>query len=261
MRLRLIAPADLNPEQRPVYEDMRTGIEKNFQGFSTIAKGGALMGPWNPWLHEPKFGKPIWELTKALSFSPSPKPVREVAILVTGAKFRAAYEIYAHVMLAERRGLSDEKLATIVAGQRPNDLARDEAIAYDVASALVGHGVLPELTYRQAVQAFGVTTITTHITSDELRRIRRGREGMRSGWSRAGSWTVGRSQRAMSLATSPCARSARSFARGGPARWVRTCRLTRLMRCASSARGSRRTRTCRSSRCARRLTVTRFANC
>jgi len=137
MRLRLIAPADLSPEQRPVYEDMRTGIEKNFQGFSTIAKGGALMGPWNPWLHEPKFGKPIWELTKALSFSPSlPKPVREVAILVTGAKFRAAYEIYAHVMLAERRGLSDEKLATIVAGQRPNDLARDEAIAYDVASAL-----------------------------------------------------------------------------------------------------------------------------
>jgi alkylhydroperoxidase family enzyme len=114
------------------------------------------MGPWNPWLHQPKFGQPIWELTKALSFSPSlPKPVREVAILVTGAKFRAAYEIYAHVMLAERRGLSDEKLATIVAGQRPNDLARDEAIAYDVASALVGHGVLPELTYRQAVQAFG----------------------------------------------------------------------------------------------------------
>ena len=41
MRLRLIAPADLSPEQRPVYEDMRTGIEKNFQGFSTIAKGFA----------------------------------------------------------------------------------------------------------------------------------------------------------------------------------------------------------------------------
>jgi hypothetical protein len=143
MRLRLIAPADLSPEQRPVYEDMRTGIEKNFQGFSTIAKGGALMGPWNPWRHEPKFGKPIWELTKALSFSPSlPKPVREVAILVTGAKFRAAYEIYAHVMLAERRGLSDEKLATIVAGQRPNDLAR-------------GWSVTAWLTYRQAVQAFG----------------------------------------------------------------------------------------------------------
>jgi 4-carboxymuconolactone decarboxylase len=71
MRLPLISPSDLSSEQRPVYEDMRTGIEQTFQGFSSIAENGALMGPWNPWLHEPKFGKPIWELTKALSFSPS----------------------------------------------------------------------------------------------------------------------------------------------------------------------------------------------
>jgi len=156
MRLSLIARDDLSPEQRPIYDDMRAGIEKHFQGFRTIAENGALIGPWNPWLHDPKFGKPIWELTKALSFSPSlPRPVREVAILVTGAKFRAAYEIYAHVIVGEQRGLSDDKLATIVAGQRPTDLTRDEAIAYDVASALVNHGVLPELTYRQAVQSFG----------------------------------------------------------------------------------------------------------
>jgi 4-carboxymuconolactone decarboxylase len=103
---------------------MRAGIENSFQGFTSIADNGALLGPWNPWLHEPKFGKPIWELTKALSFSPSlPKPVREVAILLTGAKFRSAYEIYAHVMVAERRGLSDDKLATIVAGSvRPISL-------------------------------------------------------------------------------------------------------------------------------------------
>lgn len=156
MRLPLIAPAELSPEQRPVYDDMRAGIEKNFQGFKTIAANGALMGPWNPWLHEVKFGKPIWDLTLALSVAPSlPRPVREVAILVTGAKFNAAYELYAHVIAAERRGLTDDKLATIVAGQRPGDLAREEAIAYDVASALVQQGALPELSYRQAVEAFG----------------------------------------------------------------------------------------------------------
>jgi 4-carboxymuconolactone decarboxylase len=156
MRLPLITPADLSTEQRPVYDDMRAGIEKNFQGFKTIAENGALLGPWNPWLHEPKFGKPIWELTLALSVSPSlPRTVREVAILVTGANFHSSYELYAHVIAAERRGLSDDKLATIVAGQRPDDLTREEAIAYDVASALLHHGTLPELTYRQAVQAFG----------------------------------------------------------------------------------------------------------
>jgi 4-carboxymuconolactone decarboxylase len=156
MRLPLIPPAALSPEQRALYDDMRAGIAANCKGFAAIRDDGALMGPWNPWLHEPRFGKPVWELTKALSGKPSlPPAVREVAILVTGAHFRAAYELYAHVIVAENRGLSDEKLATIVAGQRPVDLTREEAAAYDVAAALVNGGVLPELTYRTAVATFG----------------------------------------------------------------------------------------------------------
>jgi alkylhydroperoxidase family enzyme len=157
MRLPLIAPADLTAEQQPLYENMKAGIEKNFQGFKTIAENGSLLGPWNPWLHEPKFGKPIWDLTLALSISPSlPRPVREVAILCTGAVFHSAYELYAHVIAGERRGLSDDKLATIVSGQRPSDLTHEEGVAYDVASSLLHHGTLPELSYRAAVQAFGV---------------------------------------------------------------------------------------------------------
>jgi alkylhydroperoxidase family enzyme len=135
---------------------MRKGIETNFKGFTAIDDRGALIGPWNPWLRFPKFGAPVWALVRALSTSPSlPRPVREVAILVTGARFHAAYEIYAHVLVAELRGLPDDKIATIVAGQPPSDLAREEAVAYDLASALVAGGVLPELTYAQAVEEFG----------------------------------------------------------------------------------------------------------
>jgi 4-carboxymuconolactone decarboxylase len=156
MRLPIIPPAELSAEQKPLYDDMRQGITANFQGFVNIRDDGALLGPWNPWIHEPKFGKPVWELTKAMVSNPSlPAAVREVAILVTGAHFKSAYELYAHVIVAEHRGLSDEKLATIVAGQRPADLTRPEAVAYDFASALVNGGVLPELTYRAAIQEFG----------------------------------------------------------------------------------------------------------
>ena len=115
-----------------------------------------MIGPWNPWLRFPKFGAPVWELVKALSTAPKlPRPVREIAILVTGAHFHSAYEIYAHVLVAELRGITDDKIATIVAGQRPVDLTREEAVAYDLASALVGGGTLPALTYRQAVGLFG----------------------------------------------------------------------------------------------------------
>src|SRR6516164_7997046 len=136
MRLPIISPDKLTDEQKTLAADMKEGIAKSFQGFVNIRGDGALLGPWNPWLHEPKFGKPVWELTKAMAFNPSlPPAVREIAILVTGAHFKAAYEIYAHVIAAERKGLSDEKLATIVAGQRPVDLTKQEAVAYDFAGA------------------------------------------------------------------------------------------------------------------------------
>jgi 4-carboxymuconolactone decarboxylase len=68
-------------------------IEKYFQGFVNV-RDGALLGPWNPWLREPKFGKPVWELTKAMVSQPSlPATVREVAILATGSQFRSAYAL------------------------------------------------------------------------------------------------------------------------------------------------------------------------
>lgn len=156
MRLRPISPDKLAAEQRPFYDDMQAVIAKNFQGFKSFDDAGALIGPFNPWLQEPQFGKPIWELAKALATAPSlPPTVRELSILVVGAKFHAPYEMYAHVALAERRGLPDDKLATIVAGQRPSNLTEQEAIAYDVTSALLAGGVLPELNYRAAVKAFG----------------------------------------------------------------------------------------------------------
>jgi alkylhydroperoxidase family enzyme len=156
MRLPVVSPADLNEEQKPLYEDMRKGIQASFKGFVNLRSDGALLGPWNPWIREPKFGRPVWELVKTMVADPSlPPAVREVAILVTGAHFRSGYELYAHVLVAEQRGLSDDKLATIVAGQRPADLTKQEAVAYDFASALVNGGVLPELTYKAAVEQFG----------------------------------------------------------------------------------------------------------
>jgi 4-carboxymuconolactone decarboxylase len=62
--------------------------------------------------------------------------------------------VFLPLLVAEARGLPDDKIATIVAGQRPSDLSREEAVAYDVAAALVSGGLLPELTCRRAVTLF-----------------------------------------------------------------------------------------------------------
>jgi 4-carboxymuconolactone decarboxylase len=156
MRAPPIPPSKLDPSTRPLHDEMRAAVERDFKCFIAIREDGALLGPWAPWLRYAKFGRPAWEMTKAVSLGASlPPAAREVAILVTGAHFRSGYELYAHVSVAESRGLADTKLATIVAGQRPADLTGEEAVAYDVASALVAGGTLPELTWRAAVTAFG----------------------------------------------------------------------------------------------------------
>jgi alkylhydroperoxidase family enzyme len=156
MRLPLIPLDTLTPEQKTLYADMKNGIQNNFKGFTAINETGQLIGPWNPWLRFPQFGGAVWEYTKAMSASPKlPRQVREIAILVTGTKFHAAYELYAHVLIAELRGLPDEKITTIIAGNRPNDLTEEEAVAYDLASSLVTGSTLPALTYNRAVGAFG----------------------------------------------------------------------------------------------------------
>jgi 4-carboxymuconolactone decarboxylase len=156
MRLPLIAPADLTPEQKPLYEDMKKGIAGNFNAFVTLREDGALMGPWNPWLHEPGIGNAIWDLTLAMTANASlPDPIRQVVILVVGARFDAAYEIYAHIAVAEREGMTEERLATLVANLKPTDLSAQESIAFDVAYALVRGGTLPEPLYRLCVKTFG----------------------------------------------------------------------------------------------------------
>jgi 4-carboxymuconolactone decarboxylase len=156
MRLPLLPPDKLTAEQRVLYDDMKNGIETSFKGFKAIGDDGSLIGPWNPWLQFPQFGGPVWNLVKALAANPKlPKSVREVAILVTGTHFHSGYELYAHILVAELRGLSDEQIATIVAGERPTDLSKDEALAYDMASALVSGRLLPQLLYDQAKKTFG----------------------------------------------------------------------------------------------------------
>lgn len=156
MRLPLIPPEELTAAQRPLYDDMRKGIASNFNAFKVESDDGALMGPWNPWLHEPRIGKAIWDLTLAMTAEATlADNVRQIAILVVGARFDAAYELYAHIAVAERDGMSLERLATLVADIKPTDLAPDESVAYDLSYALVRGGVLPEPLYRLAVQTFG----------------------------------------------------------------------------------------------------------
>jgi alkylhydroperoxidase family enzyme len=156
MRLPLIHPAELTTEQKALYDSMRLGISSNFNAFKVEREDGALMGPWNPWLHSPAIGKAIWDLTLAMTANAVLSDnVRQIAILVVGAHYKAAYELYAHVAVAEKEGMSSERLNALVAGLKPDDLSKEENVAFDFSYALARGGILPEPLYRQAVTTFG----------------------------------------------------------------------------------------------------------
>jgi 4-carboxymuconolactone decarboxylase len=155
MRLPLIVPAELTSEQKALYDDMRRGISSNFNAFKAVRDDGALMGPWNPWLHEPGIGKAIWDLTLAMTANATlADNVRQIVILVVGhastLRMRST-----PISQSEHEGMRPDRLATLVANLKPTDLNEDESVAFDVAYKLVRSGTLPEPLYRLAVDAFG----------------------------------------------------------------------------------------------------------
>ena len=79
-----------------------------------------------------------------------------------------------------RAGLAEQKIASIVAGERPSDLTDDERVAYDMAAALNRGGPLPETTYLATLSTFGERASPKS-----------------SSWSDASRWSVSRSTPSM----------------------------------------------------------------
>lgn len=156
MRLATLPPDRLSPEQKALYERNCEQITKSFGSFKTTNDDGSLLGPWGVFLYEPAVGQAHYDQIAAItSLGHLSEAVKQVAILVVGAHYQAAYELYAHAATAVSKGMSGGKVATICAGQRPINLSAEEAVAYDVASALVGGGVLPGSCYAGALEIFG----------------------------------------------------------------------------------------------------------
>ena len=156
MRLPLLTPDQLSDEQKKLYADMKDGIQSKFNAFEAVSEAGELLGPWNPWLHAPRIGGAIWDLTKAMSMEATlPEESRQVAILVTGARYDAAYEIYAHVAVGKVAGLDEATMSTICSGSRPSNLSKEAGVAYDVAYVLAGGKQLPRVTYDLAIETCG----------------------------------------------------------------------------------------------------------
>ena len=81
--------------------------------------------------------------------------MREVAILVVATRTQCAYEIYAHMVMAEISGISEEQRQDLMNGKCPESLGKDVKIVWEVANALGEPGPLDHATWEKGQEVIG----------------------------------------------------------------------------------------------------------
>ncbi|MFX1704078.1 hypothetical protein PV783_08990 [Chitinophaga sp. CC14] len=139
-----------------MHDEIAGLIGRSQSQVNMLDPAGALLGPFPPMLHYPQFGIPALSFLRTLDTQATlVKTVREVAILTVGSALGARFELYAHEIMAEAFGLSPTTIATLAAGGHPHGLNEAENIAHVISCALVSGHIIPDSTYKQAVNLLG----------------------------------------------------------------------------------------------------------
>jgi 4-carboxymuconolactone decarboxylase len=156
-RLRKLAPATLDDEQRAVYDAVAGGPRaQGRQLFRLVDPDGGLEGPFNAFLLQPRLGDALQALGAAVRYRTTlTDRQRELAILIGAYHWDSDFEIYAHEPLARDAGLTSGELAAL--REKRFDALGDpvEQLLARTCGALVTRGDLDDEEYRQAVDGLG----------------------------------------------------------------------------------------------------------
>jgi 4-carboxymuconolactone decarboxylase len=154
-RFKLIPVENLSPEQRTLYDAIRSGPRAKLAN-SGASKPGPLGGPFNVWLRSPGIGDCVQRLGEEIRFRSSlPPKLNEMAIMVTARFWTSQYEWLAHCKLALDAGLDPAIAQDIAEGRRPANMDADEAVIYDFSLELHEKHGLADATYKRALDRFG----------------------------------------------------------------------------------------------------------
>ncbi|CZT18856.1 uncharacterized protein RCC_04701 [Ramularia collo-cygni] len=118
----------------------------------------ALLGPFPILIASKQIGTQYMALNKSFgALEGLPPDAREVAILTIGARYQAAFELYAHSSLAVNSNLlTQTQVDLISSGKKPEDLNEKCSVTYDAVQHLANvPGPLSKELFDRCVQAFG----------------------------------------------------------------------------------------------------------
>lgn len=143
-RITLLTREGLSPDQIEVYNSINTG-----------ARGG-VRGPFRVLLHSPDLARRVEQLGVYVRFQCKvPERLRELAITIVAAHWRADYEWYAHAALAAKQGIPAKVLDAIGAGELPDITEDADKIVHDYVTALLRTGRVSDAAFSQAKALLG----------------------------------------------------------------------------------------------------------
>ena len=153
-RLSPLDVGNLSTEQQQVYDALRHGPRGDDQHKLELA------GPFGVWVRAPEIGAAVQALGKVARFGTSIKnDLREIAICVTGAWYRAKFEFAVHRELAHKLGIPEQVTEAIRTGEVPRFDVDEYRLCYQLASGLLSKHRIDEQTYRAAVECWGETGV------------------------------------------------------------------------------------------------------
>jgi 4-carboxymuconolactone decarboxylase len=128
------------------------------RGGELVNSSGALVGPFNAFVHAPEIGRRLSSLGAALRFGTSiDRRLTEVAIITVGSHWKAEFEWWAHARMATEHGVAQAVVDAIGTGADPPFARDDERIVYRVARELTQDGQISEESYDLAHHLLGDT--------------------------------------------------------------------------------------------------------
>jgi 4-carboxymuconolactone decarboxylase len=156
-RLDLIAPAELAPAQRALYDAITGGPRASQAGTVPIVDAdGQLLGPFAIMLLSPEVGNAMQQVGATIRFGTAlTGRERELAILAVAGALDSEFERIAHVPAARALGLTEPQIDAALAGRAADGLSADEAMVGRLARAMTVDRTLSDEDYAYAVDALG----------------------------------------------------------------------------------------------------------
>jgi 4-carboxymuconolactone decarboxylase len=115
-----------------------------------------LTGPFNPMLRSPEMSQGLMSLYNYFRHNTAlPRPLVELAILVTAREWSTQFEWFMHYPIARTEGVSAALLADLRQGNRPASMKPDETAVYEFATELLRNRKVTETTYRKTLTLLG----------------------------------------------------------------------------------------------------------